>query len=162
MIALRYAYVLALAIWLGGIVVLGALVAPATFQVLESAAPDVGRALAGDVFGTIISRFHYAGYATGATLFVTLGAIALLGPRPRHFAIRMLIIAATLAITLYSGVVVGGELEAVQESAGGLPSQLEPDDERRLRFDALHLLSERLMLVNLVGALALVYWETRE
>ena len=32
MLALRYAYVLALVIWLGGMVVLGALVAPATFK----------------------------------------------------------------------------------------------------------------------------------
>jgi uncharacterized membrane protein len=32
--ALRYAYVLALTCWLGGMVVLGALVAPATFPTL--------------------------------------------------------------------------------------------------------------------------------
>src|SRR5688572_7635932 len=62
MLALRYAYVLALVLWLGGMVVLGAIVAPATFQVLEASAPAVGRALAGALFGTILARFHYVAY----------------------------------------------------------------------------------------------------
>jgi len=31
-----------------------------------------------------------------------------------------------------------------------------------VRFDELHVLSTRLMMVNLVGALALLFWETRE
>ena len=51
MLALRYVYVLALVVWLGGMVVLGAIVAPATFQVLQASAPATGRALAGAVFG---------------------------------------------------------------------------------------------------------------
>ena len=36
MLALRYAYALALAVWLGGMVALGAIVAPSTFQILEN------------------------------------------------------------------------------------------------------------------------------
>ena len=35
MLALRYVYVLALVVWLGGMVILGALVAPTLFQVLQ-------------------------------------------------------------------------------------------------------------------------------
>ena len=45
MLALRYLYVLALVVWLGGMVVLGAIIAPATFQVLQARAPEIGRAL---------------------------------------------------------------------------------------------------------------------
>jgi len=59
MLALRYAYVLALVLWLGGMVVLGALVAPTTFQILQAAAPDGGRALAAELFGVLLARFHY-------------------------------------------------------------------------------------------------------
>ena len=53
MLALRYVYVLALVIWLGGMVILGALVAPTTFQVLPSIEPSSGRALAGELFARI-------------------------------------------------------------------------------------------------------------
>src|SRR3954466_7027043 len=70
MLALRYVYLLALVVWLGGMVVLGALVAPATFQVLQAAAPETGRALAGALFGVVLARFHYLAYGAGAVLFV--------------------------------------------------------------------------------------------
>lgn len=162
MLALRSAYLLALMVWLGGIVVLGAIVAPTTFAVLQSAAPDTGRALAGDVFGTAVARFHWVEYAAGSVLLASLAAMALLGPRPAAFAIRMSIIAAMLGVAVYSGIVVLGGIDAIQLEIGMLPSRLAEGDARRLEFDALHRLSERLMLVNLVGALTLIYWEARE
>ena len=40
MLVLRYAYLLALVVWLGGMVVLGAIVAPALFQVLPIREPE--------------------------------------------------------------------------------------------------------------------------
>lgn len=162
MLALRYAYVLALVVWLGGMVVLGALVAPATFQVLPATLPEGGRALAGELFGTLLARFHYVAYAAGATLLVTLAAMRLLGPRPRAFAGRVLIVAAMLGVALYSGVIVLGGIDALQLEIGGLASNLPAGDARRVRFDALHALSTRLMMANVVGALALLYWEARD
>ena len=162
MLALRYAYVLALVIWLGGMVVLGAIVAPATFQVLEASAPAVGRALAGELFGTILARFHNLAYAAGVTLLVTLGLMRVLGPKPRSFAIRVLIVVAMLAIAIYSGIVVTGSIDQIQLEVGGLPSKLPEDDARRVRFDSLHLLSTRLMMTNAVAAMALLFWEARD
>jgi uncharacterized membrane protein len=162
MLALRYVYVLALVVWLGGMVVLGALVAPTTFQVLQATEPATGRELGGAVFGAIIARFHYVEYAAGGLLLVTMAGMGLLGPRPRAFAIRAALIAAMLAIAVYSGVIVLGDIDAVQREAGGLTSRLAADDERRIRFDALHQLSTNLMLLNMAGALVLLYWEARE
>jgi hypothetical protein len=162
MIALRYVYVLALAVWLGGMVVLGAVVAPATFQVLQATVPDTGRALAGAVFGAMLGRFHYVAYAAGLVLLLTLTVMAILGPRPRHFAIRLGLAAAMLLIALYSGFVVLGSIDAIQQEVGGLPSQLPAADPRRIRFDELHQLSTRLMMVNIVGAFVLLFWEARE
>jgi hypothetical protein len=161
MLALRYAYVLALVVWLGGMVVLGALVAPTTFQMLQAAAPE-GRALAGELFGVMLTRFHYVAYGAGAVLFISLAATAILGPRPPSFAIRMGIIVVMLAVAAYSGVVVLGEIGGIQRAIGALPSTLPPADPRRIRFDQLHQLSTRLMMVNIVGALALLYWEAKE
>jgi uncharacterized membrane protein len=176
MLMLRYGYVLALAVWLGGMLVLGAVVAPSVFQVLPAYAPVAGRALAGAVFGTVLQRFHYVAYASGGVLLVTLVAMALLGPRPRSFAIRAAIIAVMLGVALYSGVIVLGEIDALQRElaaaspatsaadtlVAALPSQLPADDARRVRFDQLHQLSTRLMVINIAGTLLLLFWEARE
>lgn len=162
MLALRYLYVLALVAWLGGMVVLGAIVAPATFQVLQVSAPDTGRALAGDLFGQILARFHYIAYAAGGTLLISILAMALLGPRPRAFALRVSIISVMLLVALYSGLIVLPTIDSIQLEAGRLPSLLPALDPRRIRFDDLHQLSTRLMMANIAGALMLLYWEARD
>ena len=162
MLALRYVYVFALAVWLGGMIVLGAVVAPSTFQVLQASEPATGRLLAGEVFGAILEQFHYVAYGSGALLLVMLAAMALLGPRPRGFAARSALVAVMLLVALYSGFVVLREVNAIQQEVGGLPSSLPADDARRVRFDYLHQLSTRLMMFNIVGGLALLYWEARE
>jgi uncharacterized membrane protein len=162
MLALRYAYVLALVVWLGGMLALGAIVAPATFQVLQASAPAIGRALAGELFGQILARFHYLAYACGGVMLISLAAIAILGPRPRAFAVRLAVIATMLLIALYSGLIVLTTIDAIQLEVGRLPSLLPPDDARRIRFDELHQLSTRLMMTNILGALALLYWEARD
>jgi hypothetical protein len=61
-----------------------------------------------------------------------------------------------------SRLVVLRRIDAVQAAAGGLPSRLAEGDERRVQFDALHVLSTRLMMFNIAGALVLLYWEARE
>ena len=162
MLALRYVYVLALALWLGGMVVLGAVVAPTTFQVLQASAPATGRLLGGAVFGAILARFHYVAYGAGTLALLALAAMALLGPRPRGFAVRSSIVAVMLLVALYSGFVVLREVDAIQQEVGALPSTLPAGDARRVRFDELHQRSTQLMMLNIVGALVLLYWEARE
>jgi len=162
MLALRYVYILALVVWLGGMVVLGAIVAPVTFQVLQAQDPLAGRAAAGEVFGAAIARFHYVAYGAGGAMLLSMAAMALLGPRPRHFALRTVILASMLAVSVYSGVVVLERIAQVQGAAGVLPSRLPATDDRRVEFDRLHQTSERLMMVNLVAALVLLLWEARD
>jgi len=161
-LALRFVYVLALAVWLGGMTILGAVVAPTIFQTLQAADPESGRALAGLAFGEILARFHYLAYGCGILILVMLVVIALLGPRPKHFAIRCGIVVGMLLVAAYSGLVVLREIDAIQREVGTLPSRLPAGDGRRVRFDELHQFSTGLMMVDLVGALALLYWEARE
>lgn len=161
-LALRYLYVLALGVWLGGMVVLGVIVAPSTFQVLPASAPEMGRALAGELFGTILARFHYVAYTCGGVLLVSIGAMAVLGPRPRAFAVRLGLIVVMLLVSLYSGLIVLQTIDAIQLEAGRLPSLLPAGDPLRVRFDSLHQLSTRLMMANILGALVLLYWEARD
>jgi hypothetical protein len=162
MLALRYVYILALVVWLGGMAILGALVAPTTFDVLQMRVPDGGRELAGAVFGATIAGFHWVAYGAGALLLVTLGIMRILGPRPAAFGVRVAIVILMLAVAVYSGLVVLDRIDALQAAAGGLASRLPESDGRRIEFDRLHILSTRLMMVNLAGALVLLYWEARE
>jgi len=174
---LRFAYVLALALWLGSMVVLGAVVAPVLFTTLSAIAPETGRALAGQAFGNILLRFHYLEYAAAGVMLITLAAMALLGPRPRSFAVRMGIVAVMLGVAVYSGVIVLREIDGIQAqlaavavntatdhrpAAPPLPSSLPANDPRRQRFDQLHVLSTRLMMFNIAAALVLLGWEARE
>jgi uncharacterized membrane protein len=163
MLALRYAYALALAIWLGGMVALGAIVAPATFQTLESR-EAAGRVLAGAVFGTVLDRFQWVAYACAGVALVTLAVMRVLGPKPNGFAARSGLIVLMLAISLYAGFVVYRQVDAVQHEIGITvsPSTLPETDARRIRFDALHELSTRLMMVNMAGAVILLFWQARE
>ena len=143
-------------------VVLGAVVAPTTFQVLQASDPATGRLLGGAVFGAILSRFHYVAYGAGILALMTLTAMALLGPRPRGFAVRSSIVGLMLVVALYSGFAVLREVDAIQQEVGGPPSSLPAGDARRVRFDELHQRSTHLMMVNVIGALILLYWEARE
>ena len=83
MVALRYVYVLALSIWFGGIITVGAIATPASDQVLR--------------------RFFVMSYVAGALVLTTLFGMALLGPRPSGFFARFAVAAGMFAVTLYAG-----------------------------------------------------------
>jgi hypothetical protein len=160
--ALQFVYRLAITIWLGGMVVIGAVVAPALFRTLQAMSPTEGRALAGEAFEAVLGRFHLVAYVCGGIALTALVAMALLGPRPKHLAIRLAIVAGMLGLALYSGFVVLAEIDAIQQLVGTLPSRLSVGDARRLRFDELHVLATRLMSANIVAALALLGWDSVE
>ena len=65
MVLLRYLYVVALVLWVGGLVVAGALVAPSVFGVLQAWNAAEGRVLAGQVFGEVLLRLTWLSYAMG-------------------------------------------------------------------------------------------------
>jgi hypothetical protein len=173
---LRFAYVLALTLWLGSMISLGALVAPALFSTLSTIDPVAGRALAGQAFGGILTRFHYLAYGAGVVMLISMAGMALLGPRPRSFAVRLGIMTIMLAVAAYSGLVVLAEIDGIQRQVAAtatdstnhhatlppLPSSLPAADPRRQRFDELHVLSTRLMMFNVAAALVLLAWEARE
>ena len=161
-LGLRYTYLLALAIFLGGTIVIGGIAAPATFAALAGHDPAGGRILAGEVFGEVLRRFYLASYAAGGALFFSLIVMALLGPRPAGFFARAGIAAVMLALTLYSGLVLAAQITRLQKEIGVSVASLAADDARRIRFGQLHGLSSVLMAITGVGGLALLYWEAKE
>jgi hypothetical protein len=139
---LRYLYLLALVMWLGGMSIAGLVVAPATFGVLEAWNPTTGRVLAGQVFVLTVQR--------------------LLGPRPRSYGIRVGLLGLMLALTVYSGVSIAPRIDRLQAEVAGPMNTLAATDPRRVEFDHLHGLSTALVMATLVGGLVLMAWETRE
>ena len=162
MLALRYAALLALMVWAGGLIALGAVAAPSMFDVLAGRQTPDGRLLAGAVFGETLRRFHLISYACGALLVCSLSARAILGPRPRRFGMRMAITVAMFAASLYSGLVVSRQLERLRRDVGISPSRLPADDARRAEFARLHRQSTTLEMVPVLGALVLLAWELRD
>jgi hypothetical protein len=139
-------YHLGLAIWIGGTLVLGALVAPALFR-------NLPRHQAGGMFGPILRRFARVRVAA---LLVTLVAAAI-----KHLAwesgaavwiaIRwaaLLFMAATLVYEI-------GHLErALEARRVHLTPEMPETDPQRRAFNALHQRAETLMKASLGAAFA--------
>ena len=134
-----FAYHLALALWIGGAIALGALTAPELFRRLQ-------RADAGAIFGTILRRFSR----------VRLGAIvvALAAAGVKHLewerhtsspwiAARWAFLALLAAIVLYE---IGFLEPAIARTPTATPA-----------FKGLHSRSEGLMKLSLAAALAAVF-----
>jgi hypothetical protein len=75
-------YVLALSIWFGGIIMIGAILAP--------------------VSDASLRRFYVTSYIAGALVLASLFAMALLGPRPSGFFARFGVALGMFAVTLYA------------------------------------------------------------
>jgi uncharacterized membrane protein len=162
MVFLRYVALLALVVWVGGLIALGAIAAPATFDVMAARQVADGRLLAGAVFGEVLRRFFYVSCGAAAVIFLSLIARRVLGPKPRHAGIRAGILVLMTAAMLYAGVVVAGRIAAIQATITVAPSALPPADARRVEFGRLHGISSALQLVPLIGGLALIFWELKE
>jgi GAF domain-containing protein len=97
MALLRYVAVLALVIWVGGLVALGAIAAPVAFDVTAARHLPDSRLVAGALFGEMLRRFTLVSYAAGGVLLLTLIARRILGPRPHRFGWRAALAALMLA-----------------------------------------------------------------
>jgi uncharacterized membrane protein len=160
MIALRYVYVVALVVWVGGLITIGGVVAPSAFAVL--ARPSGGDTSAASVVGEVLRRFQLVGYVAGATLLATLVLMKLVGPRPPGFGVRIGVVSAMLALVATAGLYVDPQIAAMRAEAGGAIRSLARDDPRRARFGRLHGMSTALMAAATAFGLVLCYWETRE
>lgn len=162
MIVLRYLYVVALVLWVGGLIVAGALVAPSVFGVLQAWNQSQGRVLAGEVFGEVLLRLTWLSYAMGGVMFITLTLHRLLGARPVKYGVRVGIMALMLVMMMATGFYLIPEVDAIQAQVSGPVSELPDTDPRRVAFNRLHGLSNLLFSITAIGGLALCWWEARE
>jgi uncharacterized membrane protein len=162
MLALRYAGVVALTLWIGGLLVLGGIAAPSIFDVLAARQLPDGRVLAGAIFGEVLRRFHLLTYVCGVVLLATLLVRGVLGPRPVLFAVRLAIAFTMLLASAYSGLIVSAQIARAQAEIGAAPSSLPRDDPRRAAFGRLHATSTGLELVPILGGLFLLFRELKD
>lgn len=153
--ALRFVSMLAVAIWLGGMVTIGGIVAPAAFATLPSSD-------AASLVGETLRRFHFVSYAAGGLLLLSLTLMALIGPRPRAFWVRLTMAGVMLAATLVAGLVIDRRIAAMRAEIGVPVGSLPIGDARRAAFGRLHGASTGLMALTMVAGFVLVYLNARD
>lgn len=141
----QFIYLLALTIWIGGTVAIGALTAPNVFRTLSD------RASAGEIMGKIFYQFDRVKDICSLVLITTSLAKFLTWERnwnvwiaSRHLALSIMIFTA-----LTTGWVVGPTLQQLR-SAGPPEAR---SAEVAARFQKLHRISVLMMQVGLVAAL---------
>jgi len=162
MLALRYAGLLALTVWVGGLLALGAIAAPSIFEVVAAHQVANDRLLAGTIFGEALRRFHLVSYACAIVLMGTLVVRGVMGPRPIMFALRVAVAFLMLVATAYSGLVLAPRIARLQANARVAPSTLPETDSRRLEFGRLHAMSTSIQLIPILGGLFLLFRELKD
>jgi hypothetical protein len=130
--------VLALCLWLGGLVVAGAVVAPVTFGALE-------RAEAGRVMGEVFRRLNTIGIVCGGILLFALAmeAASVQPSLTRSRVVRAASVAVALGLGLYMGFALFPEMETLRREMRAASS---PPAE----FQQLHELSRRLISTQML------------
>lgn len=162
MSVLRLLSLLVLAIWIGGLAVLGGVAAPALFSTLEGLDATTGRETAALVFGAVFVRFQQLAWILGLLLMALLGLRAAIGPRPRRLGWRLWITAAMLAISLVAGLYIAPRIDAIRDSARGPIEALADDDSRKAEFGRLHGTSNGLMVLTVLAGVWLMWIELRD
>ena len=160
----QFIHLMALSVWTGGIVIIGAIVAPTLFRRVKS------RKTAGELMGEILRKFDRVSLFCAAALIVT-GMIKYwswenLTPwnLTRYVAILIMTTGG-----LYSALVIsprlhewlsGGDRSAETESvpiASAQPAESKKSQTPRHDFNQLHHMSVRLMMMNFIcGVIALL------
>jgi uncharacterized membrane protein len=146
---------LALVLWIGGIVYFGAVVAPTVFTVLPT------HDLAGKVVTRTLERLHLIGIICGVVFlicsmivaYVTRGSAQVFAPR--HMAI-----VAMIALTFIAQDVVGAKMNRIKDQIGVIDN-VAVNDPQRVEFNRLHVWSTRLEGCILLLGVGVLYGTAR-
>ena len=141
----RFLIVLALVVWVGGIIFFSIVVAPALFSILPK--PE----LAAGVVGVSLKALHLIGIACGALLFVLTFVI-----RPGKVQGIRALVGAMILLTAISQFVVMPQMKHIRDLVGGSIEALPPKDAGRAAFDRLHQFSVALEGATLLAGLVVI------
>ena len=138
---------LALVVWIGGIIFLAFVEAPTAFT--PGLLPT--RHMAGSIVGRSLDLLHSMAIVSGIVfLIASMLYCRMTAGSARPLALRHLLIVLMLALTLISQFAISPRMHALRAEAGVIDS-LAPDNPVRAEFDRLHVWSE-----NFEGAVLLI------
>ena len=151
---LQFVYHLALAILVGGAVVLGAAAAPAIFASVPS------RGEAGAIFGAVLGRYDGLAILCVVLIVITsvLKAIAfeVVGVPETRLILRWLALLVLFGATLYSSAWANPVARAVRAQTPGW-DDLRDDAPTRREFQSLHRSSRRAMTVAILAGIVAMF-----
>ncbi len=153
---LRYLHLLALVIWIGGVVFFSFFTAPALFSALP-------REMAGRATAAIFPRYYMMGGICGGVALLTCAFLAMRrGGLQRLALAEMLLLIAMIGLTLYAGGVILPEAASLRPILNSHPPS-EDLEAARSRFTVLHGRSVAMNgLVLLLGAGVILTMTLRE
>jgi Domain of unknown function (DUF4149) len=132
-----------LALWLGAALFFAAVVAPAAFAVLPTAA------LAGALVGRTLPTLFVSGMVVGVLILALEIRSTRAGGRLRAIGAGVMLIACAVA-----QFVIGGRIERLRTVPGSPIGTLSRDDPRRIAFGRLHALSVAALGAAMIAAAA--------
>jgi uncharacterized membrane protein len=155
MSVLRFFMLLALVVWIGGIIFFAAAVAPTVFKVLPT------RHLAGAVVTRSLGILHWMGIVCAVVFLVTSMLNSYYARGVVHpFAVRHVLMYIMLAMTVISQFVVSARMAALRNAMGEI--DLVPvADARRILLSQLHVWSTRLESGVLILGLVVLFLVAR-
>jgi len=155
MSVLRFFMLLALVVWIGGIIFFAAVLAPTLFKVLPT------HQLAGAVVSRSLGVLHWMGIACGVVFLITSMISSYSARGAAHpFAPRHLLVYMMLALTVISQLVVSAKLLAMRTAMGEI-DLIPVTDARRIAFNQLHAWSTRLESGVLILGLIVLFLVAR-
>lgn len=152
---LRFVMLLALIVWIGGIIFFAFVEAPTLFVVLPTTR------MAGDVVSVSLTKLHWVGLISGAIFLIcSLAYNRLKEARLKPFAAGHILIVLMLLLTSISQFSITPHMRELR-SAMQTADNLSWNDSRRLEFDRLHEWSTRLEGSVLLLGLGLVALSAR-
>jgi uncharacterized membrane protein len=149
---LHYAFLFALALWVGGGAAISFIVAPAVFDKAGS------RRLAGEIVGQILRRFDTVVFVAGPIALLLAAFLVMAGTvgAARTMTLQLGLVAAMLGLALYSRLALTPEIRKLRDQLGDQLDQIPREDPRRQAFGRLHGFSVLCLLGEIVlGAFAM-------
>ncbi|MDE3135800.1 MAG: DUF4149 domain-containing protein [Acidobacteriota bacterium] len=150
---LRFLQFLSLTIWVGGIIYLSFVVAPAVFITL----PSIDQA--GSVVGVILPKLHWLGVICGV-VYVASG-LGLARSFRGFGRAGMLAVLAMLVLTLIAQISIIPRADSLRRQMGSF-ERTPATNPLRQQFDHLHVISVRLEGAVLLLGLAAIFLTVRE
>ncbi len=155
---LRTLILLALVVWVGGLLFFGAVVAPVAFESLMPMFPDpaVGIHVAGTLVRDSLTHLHHIGLFCGAALLLLYVVERITRATRRSIGPPMVLTVVMMGLTAYSQFSIIPRMEMLRLKAGAAMADFGSTNPARVDFNRLHNLSTSLEGIVLLCGVGLI------